>query len=224
MGALGLARRKTLIIGAGGFARELLWLIEDCMAAGEVWEICGIVGDAQGFHTHAQHLLMRTDAEAIHQFSPEDTQFLIAIGNARVRSKIAQRYVEAGFSSAPPVIHPSVRRSQQVRIGAGTIICAGSTLTTDIEIGQHCVINLHCTVGHDAAIGDCSVLAPSVNISGNVRIGASVQIGTAAVVIPNVSIADHIQVGAGAVVTQSLAEIGTYVGVPAKKIVGRSET
>lgn len=34
------------------------------------------------------------------------------------------------------------------------VICAGTILTVDITIGRHVIINLDCTVGHDAHIED----------------------------------------------------------------------
>lgn len=38
--------------------------------------------------------------------------------------------------------------------------------TVDIEIGAHVIINLDCTIGHDARIADFVTIYPSVNVSG----------------------------------------------------------
>ena len=40
----------------------------------------------------------------------------------------------------------------------------------DVQIGKHVIVNLDCTIGHDAIIGDYSTILPSTNISGFVRV------------------------------------------------------
>lgn len=69
------------------------------------------------------------------------------------------------------MIHPSVIYSERVEFGEGCIICAGNIITVDIKIGNHVIVNLDCTIGHDAKIGDYSTVLPSVNISGFVELG-----------------------------------------------------
>ena len=65
-----------------------------------------------------------------------------------------------------------------MEIGEGTIICAGSIITTNVIIGDHVIVNLDCTIGHDDIIRDFATLYPSVNVSGNVIIEPCVEIGT----------------------------------------------
>ena len=88
----------------------------------------------------------------------------------------------------------------------------------DITIGSHVIINLDCTIGHDAVLQDCVTLYPSVNVSGNCTIGECVELGTGMQIIQGRSVVKDTIVGAGAVVVKDLEEKGTYVGVPAGKI------
>ena len=75
-----------------------------------------------------------------------------------------------------------------------------------------------CTVGHDTSIGDYCSFMPSVNISGEVHIEEKVYVGTGAKIINRLSIGKATIVGAGAVVSKSLPENCTAVGIPAKPI------
>lgn len=75
-----------------------------------------------------------------------------------------------------------------------------------------------CTVGHDTLIENYSSFMPSVNISGEVHIQEGVYIGTGAKIINQLEIGQYTIVGAGAVVSKSLPEHCTAVGIPAKPI------
>lgn len=55
-------------------------------------------------------------------------------------------------------------------------------------------------------------------MSGSVYIGEETWIGAGVIVSNNIKICNNCMIGAGAVVIDDIAEQGTYVGVPAKKI------
>jgi serine acetyltransferase len=75
-----------------------------------------------------------------------------------------------------------------------------------------------CTIGHDTVINNFASLMPSVNISGNVVIHEKVYVGTGAKVINQLEIGQSTIIGAGAVVSKSLPEFCTAVGIPGKPI------
>ena len=88
----------------------------------------------------------------------------------------------------------------------------------DVTIGSHVIINLDCTVGHDAVINDFVTLYPSVNVSGSTVLGECVEIGTGCQIIQGIAIGEGTIVGAGAVVVKELPRECTAVGSPAKPI------
>lgn len=116
------------------------------------------------------------------------------------------------------LVDPSVMRSDRIAIGEGTIICAGAILTVDITIGKHVIINLDCTVGHDALIGDFVTLYPSVNISGNTVINDEVEFGTGSQIIQGKEVGSGSIIGPGAVVVRDIPQGCTAVGLPARPI------
>ena len=121
------------------------------------------------------------------------------------------------------MIHPLAWLGNRITLGDGTVVCAGNLLTTDMTIGRHVILNLDCTVGHDAVVEDFVTVAPSVNISGNVAIGVGCDLGTGATLIQGVTIGHWTTVGAGAVVVRDLPANVTAVGVPAQPIKERPE-
>ena len=108
--------------------------------------------------------------------------------------------------------------SDSVKIGAGSIVCAHTIITVDVNIGDHVVINLDCTIGHDAVLQNFVTLYPSVNVSGMANIGLCCELGTGMQIIQGKTIGDYSIIGAGAVVVKDIPSKCTAVGSPAKPI------
>lgn len=89
------------------------------------------------------------------------------------------------------LIDPSVLVSKRVEIGEGSIICAGTIITVNIKIGNHVIVNLDCTIGHDDVIEDFVTIYPSVNVSGKVLIGECSELGTEMQIIQGKKVAPN---------------------------------
>jgi UDP-3-O-[3-hydroxymyristoyl] glucosamine N-acyltransferase len=107
---------------------------------------------------------------------------------------------------------------ENIEIGEGSIICAGSILTTNIKIGKHTHLNLHTTVGHDTEIGDFFTTAPGVKISGNCKIGNKVYVGTNGSIKEKIHISENVTLGLNCGVVKHIEESGIFVGTPTQKI------
>lgn len=207
--------KDIVIIGAGGFGREVAWLIEEINKEKPTWNIIGFVDDneeVQGESFNGYKVIGTID-----WLKKQKVNVVSAIGDPITKKKVFDRLGNSE-NSYPVLIHPNVVCSNSVCIGEGTIICAGNILTVNINIGKHVIVNLDCTIGHDAIVGDYSTILPSVNISGLSKIGECVSMGTGAAVIQGINIGENSIVGAGAVVVKDLPENCTAVGAPAKPI------
>lgn len=210
--------KDLIIIGASGFGREVAWLTERINKEESRWNLLGFIDDndeIQGCEINGYRVIGKTDAIS----SYPDACFVCAIGASAVREKVISGLIrENPDIRFATLIDPSVEMSDLVEIGEGSIICAHTILTVNISIGCHVIINLDCTVGHDAVLGDYTTLYPSVNVSGNSHIGHNCELGTGMQIIQGKRIGDNSIVGAGAVVVRDIPEKCTAVGSPAKPI------
>ena len=209
--------KNIIIIGAGGFGREVEWLIERINNSRQEieWNILGYADDnlERGTRVGNSKVICSTDELLYYD---EEVSIVIAVGNAVTRKKIYDKIKENTNITFPNIIDPSVIGEASV-IGEGNIICAGTIITVNVTIGNFNIINLHCTIGHDDVLKDFITVYPGVNISGCVNVDSFVEIGTGTKIIQQKDIKDNIIVGAGAVIVNDLNESGTYVGVPARK-------
>lgn len=210
--------KDLIIFGASGFGREVAWLVERINKVSPTWNLLGFLDDnddIQGENINGYKVLGKIDAVT----SYPDAYFVCAIGAARTRERIIESMIALNPNiKFGTVIDPTVEMSDLVTIGEGTIICAHTIITVNITIGRHVIINLDCTVGHDAEIKDFVTLYPSVNVSGITNIGHAVELGTGMQIIQGKSVGDYSIVGAGAVVVKDIPEKCTAVGSPAKPI------
>lgn len=208
--------KKLVIVGNGGFAKEVEWLVERINAVTPTWNFMGFIDN------DSNNPKVIGDDKYVLSYE-EELYVSIAIGTSAIRRKIYSSYKENPNIIFPNLIDPSVLISDRVSFGEGNIICAGSILTVDITIGNCNIINLDCTIGHDAILRNFVTINPSVNVSGNATIGSGSNIGTGTQIIQGLSIGDNSIVGAGAVVNTDLPANCTAVGIPAKVIKIRSE-
>jgi sugar O-acyltransferase (sialic acid O-acetyltransferase NeuD family) len=208
--------KDIIIINNSNFGTEIAWLIEQINEDRKQWNILGFVDD-NAANAVANSYPFLGDVDWLIKY-PEPVCVACAIGNPGVRRRVVSRVSVNSNVRFPVLIAPDVRRSSSIDYGEGAVICSGTILTVNINIGAHVVVNLDCTVGHGAVIKDFCTLSPSVNISGNVTVGSGVLIGVGANIIEERMIGENSVIGAGAVVTMDIDPNCTAVGIPAKPI------
>ncbi|QWP78550.1 acetyltransferase [Lysobacter sp. K5869] len=201
--------RKLALYGCGGFAREVLMLLEDLgqgdrvtalYESDEIWTARAVAGIA---------------TQPISRFDPADADLVLAVGNPQARRRLQSSL--PAQTRYPTLVHPDARVHRSSGIGEGSIVCAGSIVTCDVAIGRQVHLNLATTIGHDCRLEDFVTTAPAVNISGHCELGTGAYFGTNSCVREKVRVAADAVVGMGAVVIGDLAQAGgVYVGNPAR--------
>jgi sugar O-acyltransferase (sialic acid O-acetyltransferase NeuD family) len=154
--------------------------------------------------------------KSISEFDPKKYKVMIAIANPEIRKQILLKLPKkTKFFSW---IHPTSLVLNNVEIGEGSFIGAYSIVTTDIKIGNHCILNRMNQIGHDCVIGDFFSAMPGAIVSGNVNIQDSVYLGNNSCIRENLTIHKDTIIGMNASVIKDITEPGVYVGVPSKKI------
>lgn len=210
--------KELYIFGAGGFGREVAWLVERINEKESEWNLKGFLDDNMDIHGKQEGGYPILGGCDYLSTLEKEVWIVCAVGAVAARKKIINKLNFNKNIRYATVVDPSVISSKGVRVGEGSIICAGTILTVDIIIGKHVIINLDCTIGHDDVIEDYVTINPSVNLSGNVHIGECTELGTGMQVIQGRNIVSSCIIGAGSVVVKDIEENGTYVGIPARKI------
>ncbi|ADR20581.1 serine O-acetyltransferase [Marivirga tractuosa] len=208
-------KKRNVIFGVGGFGREVLSCMLDSYKG-------------TGIDISKTTVFMDEDPKWINQtinglkviskeeFNVKNDELIIAVGDPKTRQKIANSFPkETTYFS---IIHPSAIISPWTKIGKGAIITAGTIITCNIEIGDHCHLNLNTTIGHDCKIGNYFTTAPGVNISGNCIIEDNVYFGTASAIRQGINVVNNVTIGMGCMVVKNIVESGVYIGNPAKKL------
>ena len=150
-------------------------------------------------------------------FAKVEKNVVIAIGNAKIRSRIQEQYESRGFYPVT-LIHPNATVADSAQIGVGSVIMAGAVINPYAKLGKGCIVNTCASVDHDCVLGDYVHVAVGAHLCGTVEVGAYTWIGAGATVSNNVSVCPECIIGAGAVVVRDIVEAGTYVGVPARRV------
>ena len=208
--------KDIVIVGASGFAKEIEWLIKRINSVTPCWNFLGYINNGAGDSN------IIGDDEYLCNYSNE-LYVVVAIADTALRHRLAGLFSGNERLKFPNLIDPSVIMSESVLTGRGNIICAGSVLTVGIEIGDFCIINLDCTIGHGVVMEDFVTVNPSVNISGNVQLAQGVSVGTGSQILPGRFVGMNTVIGAGSVVIKDIPNDCTAVGVPAKIIKDRRE-
>ncbi|MBF4486006.1 MULTISPECIES: acetyltransferase [unclassified Flavobacterium] len=210
--------KNIVIIGAGGFGREVKMLIDQINLVEKKFNLLGFYDDNISIGTQVNGYPVLGGVNDLMIYNNE-ISVVISIADPKIKFQIHKSLKINSNISFPTLIHPNVLiGTDSVLIGEGCIICASNIITVNISIGNFVILNLFCTTGHDTVIGDYCSFMPSVNISGEVVIEDLVYVGTGAKIINLLKIGNSTIIGAGAVVSKTLPEKCTAVGIPAKPI------
>jgi sugar O-acyltransferase (sialic acid O-acetyltransferase NeuD family) len=201
-----------LLLAASGLAREVLATLEQLSGL----EVRGILDDAPNLQSTAvgsSGVVGTVDQVGEHG----DARLLVCAGSGRSRAAIVARlrHLGIGDDRYATVVHPTTVVPGTCTIGRGSILLAGTVLTSDVVVGQHVVAMPNVTMTHDDQIDDFVTLCAGVSLGGSVHVDAWAYLGM------NSSVREHTTVGAGsvlgmgAVLLRDLPAGETWVGVPA---------
>ena len=209
--------KNCVIIGAGGFGREVHMLIDQINATSLQYKVLGFYDDSVVKGTFINGLEVLGTLQDLNEVT-EPTGVCIAIGAPKVKKVIVEKLTNS-LLFFPKLIHPSVIHGiSENAIGKGTIICAGTIITVNNTIGEFVILNLGCTVGHDTVIGNYCAFMPQSNIAGEVVLGEAVYGGMGVGIINQVTVGNNVTLGAGSVVVKNIPSNCLAVGIPAKVI------
>ena len=214
--------KPIVILGAGGFARETLDVIDAINAAASTWDMLGFIVDAQ----YAQVGTLVNQKPILGDMAwlkdHPGVSVVCGVGAPEIRRRMILQAQNLNVDFAT-LIHPRAILTRWVTIGVGVVITAGCIFTNNISIGDHVHVNLACTIGHDAMADAFVTISPGVAVSGNVHLQEGAYVGTGANIIEKRTIGRWAIVGAGSTVVKDVEPNTTVVGSPAKVIKTRED-
>ena len=207
--------KNLIIIGAGGFAREVYWHAKKSWGFGVDWQIKGFLdGDvklsAQDYELLPEKVLGDVESYKI----CADDVFTCAVGSPKIRRRLVEKILSRGGEFIN-IISELAEIVSTAKIGRGVIISPFVGVSDKAQLGDFVAVNAQTIIGHDAQLGNFSCIMPHVAVSGNCKIGAEVFIGSGAVILPKAKIGDGSTVGAGSVVLKKVRAGATVFGNPA---------
>lgn len=209
-----VAQERLILVGAGGFGRELYFWAADCHAAGTLPATAGFIDDV------VQELpgydLPRLGALRDYTPGPGD-RFLIALGEPAKKRQVVDLLRARGGQFAT-LIHPTTTIVRTASIAEGVVMCPYTMAMPDARIERFATLINYSGIGHDSVCGEFSTLSSLVDVTGNVRIGRDVMIGSGARLLPKVQVGDGATIGAGSIVVRSVKPGMTVFAAPAKPL------
>lgn len=212
--------KTYVILGAGGFAREVFWhLRETDREAKNAVFVDDVTERTQIVFRHIGSYPVVKDWD-FRGYQDSMVGFIVGIGDPVGKEIMVKRALAAGLKPAPTVVHPRAQvQGPDCEIGVGGIITPGCVVTTNVKIGDYVILNLNCTVGHDSVIEDYVTCNPGTHLSGNTHVGKCANLGSGTVVRDKITIAPYVVTGAQACVVSDIDKEGiTAVGVPAREV------
>lgn len=196
--------KDIVIIGAGDFGKELVWLIEDINKKCPTYVVLGYLDDDTtkiGLKIHGYEVLGTIDYLLEIQ-NKQDICAVIAIQDGVLRKQIVNKL--SSFSNWETIIHPNAVISDTVQIGNGTIACANVTISVDTVIGQHCIFYLSSTIGNDCLLNDYVSIMSNTSVSEYVEIGQESYLAANTSVFPNKKIGCRARIGVGSIISKDI--------------------
>ena len=208
--------KNLIIIGAGGFGREMFAAAREAVGYGEEFRIKGFLdGKASALDGFSGYPAIIGSPET---YAIEDGDvFVTALGNISARRRCSAMIEERGGRFIP-IVHRTASLGPNVTVGDGAFIAHNAVLTADISVGRHSCVFHGTVIGHDTVLEDFTHVYSLVSVGGGVRIREGAAVFPGARIVPRIEIGEGSVVGIGSAVVRSVDPGTTVFGVPARHL------
>jgi sugar O-acyltransferase (sialic acid O-acetyltransferase NeuD family) len=207
--------RRLLIVGAGGFGREVLQWARDSWPD-HAGRIAGFLSDdPRRLDRFCTGLEILGSVEGYEKLQGD--YLLLGIGVPYARRMVADRLTARGAEFVT-LVHPRSVVAKSARIGIGSIVCPGAIVSDSATLGRCVIVNYHASLGHDATAGDYAVLSPYATLGGSATVGDDVFLGLHASVGPGRSVGVRSKVSANSCVLSDTPADSIIYGVPGRVV------
>ena len=208
--------RHLLIVGAGGFGREMYGAALEAVGFGTEFDVKGFLDEKSdaldGFGGYPPVV----GAPSSYAVQPADV-FITALGSIASRRRCVE-LLESRGAKFIAIVHRTATIGPNVAVGEGSFIAPHVSLTADVSVGRHVSVFHSSSVGHDSRLMDFSHVYAQCSVGGSVIVGEGASIYPGSVVAPRRMIGANAVVGAGSTVFVDVDPGVTVLGNPASPL------
>jgi sugar O-acyltransferase (sialic acid O-acetyltransferase NeuD family) len=188
--------RSIFILGCGGHARVIASLLDHDVTFVDRYE--------------EESFFARIDRY-------RKSEIYLGIGNDKVRRKLFERLCSYDIAPAR-CIASTAFVAKSAHLGVGCVVCPGSVVMAEAQIGGNVIINTLSSIDHDCRVGDHTQITVGVTIPGHVKVGSQCYFGVKSATFPGVCIGDHVVIRGGSLVIRDVPGNTVVGGNPARII------
>ena len=202
-----------IIVGAGGFGREVRQLLPACLAETK-YRFKGYLGKDQGVAADDEGRRLTLADPEMYRPVPTD-RFALAIGNMDARKRTVESIVEKGgvFVS---LIHPCAMVAKTAKLGRGVVLYPFAVVSNEATLGDFVKLNYYASAGHNAELGAYSLLAPYATVNGFSVLEEQVYMSTHSTVAPVVTVGRGSKISANSAAMKDVPAGSLVHGVPGR--------
>lgn len=208
--------KNLILIGAGGFGREIYDLSVQTKEHGVEYKVKGFLDDnlraLDKFDNYPPVISSIKD-----YMVEENDVFICAIGDISLKKKKVNLILEKGGVFLN-LIHPTSIINSNVKLGKGIIILSYTNISNDCQIGSFTTIQPHCILGHDVKVGEYCHMNSFSFMGGESSLEEEVLLNTRSTLLPKVKVCRGAKVGAASLVIRNVKKDITVFGSPAKQL------
>ena len=205
--------KDIIIVGAGAFGREVLYLIESINNVSKKWNIKGFIDDDCNAlqKANCDYKIIGT----IKDWIPSENEiFALGISTPKTKEAVVKLLKSKGAHFAT-LISPNTEILSNTEIGEGSVVTLG-WIGDNVKIEKFTHI-AGSMIGQDSVIGEFSTITGFANVV-SAHIGKRVFMGSHSVILNGRKIGDDVFVCAGSIVFNHVKPNTKVFGNPAKKI------
>jgi len=208
---------RIIIVGAGGFGREVLQWARDAWPV-HAHLIAGFLSaNADCLKNYPSHSGLKIFADPQDFKAAPGDALLLAIGIPQSRRHVAEKLADHGATFLT-LIHPTAIVAPTATIGDGSILCPYSIVSDSACLGRFVLLNYHASLGHDARAGDYSVLSPYATLGAGARISEDVFMGMHSSIGPGKKVGARSKVSANSAALNHAPADSIVYGVPGRSM------
>ena len=208
--------KPVIIFGAKGIAKSALEIFKSNDVV-----VYGFLDDDKSVHNQEIDdvtVLGSPDDHGYLKLIGQKCEAFVANDDNVVRKKNVEFLTETRKVMPVNAIHQTAFIPESSSIGHGNFIASGVRMSSNVKVGQHCIINTGATIAYDVVCEDFVQIGAGAIINSGVKLSKSAFIGSGAIIVSGVEIGENARIGAGSVVISDVAKGETVFGNPAKLI------